>query len=755
MSRFPLLLVALLLATGCAAPRQTAVVTDRPVAAADTTPPPPRAPLPAVLPVEPVTPPSTTMDARYDTVRAGRFDAGKMWTFDNPPLGYFQEAYGFAPDTSWFRKARLGALRFKTYCSASFVSPDGLVMTNHHCGRESITDVSKEGEELLDKGFYARSMADERKVEDLYVDQLVDIRDVTSRIYEAQRGIKGRAEQAAARGTAAEELQKTLDADAKRLNPDHEVQVIALYDGARYSAYTFRRYKDVRLVMAPELQLGFFGGDPDNFTYPRYALDVSFFRVYEGDKPFKSPNYFAWSTTGAQPGEPVFVVGNPGSTSRLATVSMLEYERDVELPAQLAAIEARMDVLRPYIARNPEAAEAHDLRNSYFSLSNSQKSITGQLEGLRDPYLMARKRAAEAMLVADIAADADLQASTGTILRDVAGVQKSKRALADQHKAFLYFASPPFDSPILTRATYGYFLSLLNRNQAPEETIADYRKQALEQPYWPADLEEAFIAMRLASLRDNLPQGNAVVRRVLGSSTPEEVAARIVAQTALNDSTRYKAMLEDGFMSSGDVTVDFADAMVSLYLTTARAMGGFGDTEEGLLAGLAQARFDLYGAAVPPDASFSLRIADGVVKGYTYNGTEAPPHTTFFGLYDRHYSNTGDDWALPETWLDPPDGFELDTPINFVSTNDITGGNSGSPVINQNLEVVGLAFDSNIEALPNEYVFRDVTGRTVSVDVRGILEALDDIYDADRLVLELTTRKAYDTEEAADAARQE
>ncbi len=753
MPRLLNLLVLLALVAGCSAPRQTAVVTDRPQAAADTTP---RTPLPAVIPREPVTPGPATpaTSSAFDTVRAGRFDSGKMWTFDNPPLDYFREAYDFAPDSSWFRKARLGALRFATYCSASFVSPGGLVMTNHHCGRESITDVSREDENLLDNGFYASSLAEERKVDELYVDQLIEINDVTARIYEAQRGKGTLNEQAQARAQAADLLQKELTTAAQRRNPDYEVQVIALYDGAQYSAYTFRRYKDVRLVMAPELKLGFFGGDPDNFTYPRYALDVAFFRVYLDDKPYQTPNYFKWSTTGAPEGTPVFIIGNPGSTSRLATVAMLEYQRDVALPAQLNAIERRIAILGPFVEANPELAESHDLRNAYFSMSNTQKSLTGQLAGLLDPYLMARKQAAENTLVADIAANPALQTRAGTILRDVAGVQRSRRVDAAQNNAFTFFASPPFASPILTRATYGYFLSLLNRRQAPQETIEEYRKQALDQPYWPAALEEAFIALRLQELRDNLGQDNSVVRRVLGGSTPEEVASRIVAQTALNDSTRYKSVLETGFQASGDITVDVADALVSLFLTTSGRTNDYGEAESALLAGLGQARFELYGTAVPPDASFSLRIADGVVDGYAYNGTRAPSHTTYYGLYDRHYSFTGEsDWDLPQRWLTAPPTFDLSTPLNFVSTNDITGGNSGSPVINQNLEVVGLAFDSNIEALANEYVFRDTAGRTVSVDVRGILEALDDIFDADRIVMELTTGRAYETEAAADAAR--
>ncbi len=744
------LLVVLVLVAGCSAPRQTAVITERPQAPADTTPRPRPPDVIAITP--PVTATSAERNPALDTVRAGRFDAGKMWTFDNPPLEYFREAYGFAPDTAWFRQARLGALRFATYCSASFVSPNGLVMTNHHCGRESVTDVSKEGENLLDSGFYASSLAEERKVDELFVDQLIEIRDVTADVYAAQRGIEGRAGQAEARARQAEGLEEKLKADAQRRDPNLEVQVIALYDGAKYSAYTFRRYKDVRLVMAPELQLGFFGGDPDNFTYPRYALDVSFFRVYMDDKPFQSPYYFRWSTAGVDEGEPVFVVGSPGSTSRLATVAMLEYERDVALPAQLNALERRMDVLGRYIEAHPEEAEAHDLRNAYFDLSNSQKSFTGQLGGLRDPYLMARKRAAETRLAADIAGSDSLRGAAGTLLQEIANVQKARRSAAAQAEAFEFFASPPFDSPILTRATYAYFLTLLRRNGAPPETISDYRKQALEQPYWPASLEQRMVALRLRELRDVLGADHAVVRGVLAGGTPEGVAERLVNETALNDSTRYRKILDDGLGS--DAFADVAGAIVPLYLATAQAQQGYGETEDALLAGLAQARFALYGTNIPPDASFSLRIADGVVKGYDYNGTRAPWHTTFYGLYDRHYSHSGDSaWALPQRWLTPPATFSLRTPFNFVSTNDITGGNSGSPVLNRNLEIVGIAFDSNIEALPNEYVFRELAGRTVSVDARGILEALDDLYDADRIALELTTGRVYDTEAAADAAR--
>ncbi len=734
----PLLLVLLL---GCTTARDTAVITERPA------------------PTEPVVTTQDTITAaeiqtpRRPEVTPGRFDMGKMWTFDNPPTDYLVEAYDFAPSAEWFEKARLGALRFATYCSASFVSPNGLVATNHHCGRESVSGVSDRDEALLDQGFYARHFEDERKVKDLYVEQLVAIEDVTDKVYTAVKGVFGDEGQSQAREDQAERIEKRMTNAAKATDSTLTVQVIALYHGGQYSAYTFRRHDDVRLVMAPELQIGFFGGDPDNFTYPRHNLDYAFFRVYGANGlPLKTANYFEWSFDGVDEGDLVFVVGSPASTSRLSTVDQLEFERDHALPAQIELFQNRAAVLDAFIKENPEAAEQHDLRNTYFSLKNSIKSWQGQLAGLRDPILMARKEAWQEALMAGVTANDSLRKLYGGVVQDIAAMQKAKEAVASQSAAFTYFGADVLESHVILRALYGFLHDFLKIRGAPAEQVAKFRTDGLKVEDWPVGVEKAFISARLGELERHLGTKHPIVRGILGGRTPDSVAAEVVSKSALVDSAGFAGLLDSGYLTSGDVTVKLIEALAPAYLSLGQQLTSFASTEENLNARLARAQFAIYGKSIPPDATFSLRISDGVVAGYSYNGTVAPAFTTLFGLLERHFAHMGrEEWALPKRWLDLSRDVDLRTPMNFVSTNDISGGSSGSPVLNRDLEVVGLAFDSNMEALPNEYVFRDECGRTVSVDSRAIIESLDDVYDADRIVQELRSGTFYETEEAADA----
>lgn len=738
-------LVSALLLAGCSttAPRTVSVVPS--------TPPAPPAPVPEILPDPgPVRATPTAPLPGLDTVRVGRFDGGKMWTFDAPPTAYFQEAYGFSPDAAWFERARLGALRFADYCSASFVSPSGLVMTNHHCARESVEQVSRAGEDLLGRGFVAQDARDERAVRDLFVDQLVAIRDVTD---EATRGLSAPTPEqyADALDQRVEALQARLEAEARRTDPLAVVQVVRLYSGAKLSAYTFRRYKDVRLVVAPELAMGFFGGDPDNFTYPRYTLDFSFFRVYDDrGEPLRTPSYYRWNTGGVREGDLVFVVGNPGTTDRLASVAQLDYERDVTLPQQVAALQRRMDAIRAYMDGPATPAERAELRNLLFELSNAEKSFSGGLAGLRDPQLMARKAAAERALRDSIAARADLRERYARTLTDLAQTQVAKRSLDAQSAALQFFGSG-YDSPLLARAFYAFYLDLARRGGVGPDQIQRIRKEALDFKYVPRALETELVRIRLEEAEQALGRAHPVVARLLGSKTAAEVAADLVARTTLTDSTRYRQVLDRGFAGSGDVMVDVTQALGGLFLATLQQQQGFSAAEDRLRADLNRARFAVYGNAVPPDASFSLRLADGRVQGYRYNGTTAPAYTTFFGMYDRAASNPGrEDWALPERWATPPAGLDLRTPLNLVTTADITGGNSGSALLDRDLRVVGLVFDSNIEALPNDYLYRDAAGRSVAVDARAILAALDHVYDLDRLVLELTQGRFVRTEAEAD-----
>lgn len=722
---------------GCSTPRETAVLTERPETARVISRPEIAEPAPvADEPARESTPVALVADTT--------FEGGRMWTFEAPPVEYLERTYGITADAPWFRRAHLGALRFASYCSASLVSSEGLVLTNHHCAREAISKVNRPGERLLQEGFFAGSREEERRVDDLYVDQLIEFADVTDRVLRTAQPLSRTPQaRASARSAAAERLQGELQAQARRRDTTLVVEVIPLYSGARYSAYTYKRYRDVRLVVAPETALGFYGGEPDNFTYPRYTLDFTFFRIYDRGQPLQTSYHFRWSEDGARDGEPVFVVGNPGSTSRLYTRDILHYERDFALPAQVNALEQRARILEAAVARDRAHADTTELTNGYFQVANSLKAIRGQWDGLYTTDLLSRRAASDARLQQAIQANDSLNTRYGTLLRQLEAVQRGKQEVAPKMAAFQFFGSPPYDSPTLTRATYGYIMSLLQRNNAPAEAVAQYREPALNVPSLPDSVDAALLAARLRDVAAAFSEDAVLIERLLGGQSPDSVAHRIVFQSALRDTVAFRTLLgrRGGFLGSDDPMVGIAQAIVPLFFSTQEQMQAFLTQEEALLAEWAQARYAVFGSSIPPDASFSLRIADGRVAGYPYNGTFAPPFTTFWGLFDRAASMaTHPDFSLPERWRTLPPTFPLHTPLNLVSTNDITGGNSGSPLLNANLDVVGLVFDGNIESLPNSYLFTDRAARTVSVDSRAILVALEHVYGMRALVEELRRR---------------
>ena len=690
--------------------------------------------------VSPVEAPDPTLSLTVDRfdVDLDRFDGGKMWTFDSPPVEWLAEEYGIDADSAWFARARLGALRFGTNCSASFVSDQGLILTNHHCARESIAEVSGEAEQLLEEGFLAATAADERRVPDLHVEQLWEISDVTQRVHGASRIVRGDNERVRARRDKASVIAGELTSAAKMRDSTLRVEVIELYSGERYAAYTYRRYEDVRLVMAPEKRLGYFGGEEDNFTFPRYTLDMAFFRAYDREgNPAVTPEHYKWSSEGANADDAVFVVGNPGSTSRFGSVSQLTFERDYTLVQQVETLRRRVEALQPFIGIDQEGADAFD--NMWFTASNSLKALSGQLEGLRNDTLIARRSAAEFQIREDLFQSDSLSMRYGSLFQELDELQLSKRAEAGRMAAFTFFGTA-VGSRILTRALHGYYYAnLQRRGYVDREVLDEIRENALALDDLPAEVDRAIITLRLEELLEALGEQDPTMRSILGGLTIDSLVANLVATTVLSDSAGFADLLDKGFLSSDDPAVPVISALAPLYFTAQQQAESFKNREDLLVAELASLRFALYGTDVPPDASFSLRISDGRVGGYTYNGTRAPAFTTFYGLYDHFhaYRNMSRSWDLPERWRDPPEMFELSTPLNLVSTNDITGGNSGSPLLNQDLEIVGLVFDGNIESLPNVYVFSDRTARTVSVDVRAILASLQHVYEAGRLVEEI------------------
>ncbi len=697
------------------------------------------APAPPATPPPPVAPPAV---AGLDTVRAGRFDNGRMWTFDNPPTDYLRDTYGIDADSVWFRRARLGALRIPG-CSASFVSADGLVLTNHHCAREHISAVSQPGESLLDDGFHAATLADERPIDDFEADRLIAIRDVTGEMDAALEGINEPQARSQARESAGEEIRARIAEDFGGEDAGVEVEIVSLYNGGRTSAYIFRRHTDVRMVMAPELSIGYFGGDPDNFTYPRYALDFTFLRVYEdGDPLDTSENFFRWSETGVERDDAVFMIGNPGSTSRIQTVAELEFRRDVSDKGLLAFVNNRIDALEAFHAMDPVVAEELDLRNTIFSLINTQEAYGGILRGLHDPVIMAKRRDQERAFREALDAEPELAEAYGGLIARMAELQERKAEHAGGFGSFLAFGSPDYESAVLSRALFAFQYANGSRGGAPPEALEGVMESLSEVPDQPRALQELLLAARLRDIAASYGANSPLATSLLGGRSPEDVAASVVAESVLADSAGAVEAVRGGSAGMGDPAMQLLGAIISGIGPFQQALGPISAEEEQIAAALGRARFEVYGTDVPPDATFSLRIADGVVSEYEYNGTFAPVVTTLYGLYDRHHSHvaggTGDgEWDLPARWLDPPGDLDLSTPINFVSTNDIIGGNSGSPLVNADLELVGLAFDSNTEGLSGEYIFLTDRARAVSVDVRGILEALEEVYLANRIVEEL------------------
>jgi hypothetical protein len=689
--------------------------------------------------------------AEPGALRAGRFDFGKMWTFEYAPADYFSEAYGFDAQPAWFERARLSVLRIPG-CSASFVSPNGLVATNHHCVRGAVTRVARQGERLLDDGFYAQALAEERRIPDYYADQLIAIADVSDEVFRATDRAGSEAERNQAREAALEAIRARLVTQHAVPGDSVWVQLVPLYHGGRYSAYVFRRFGDVRLVAAPELQLGFFGGDSDNFTYPRHDLDFAFLRIYDREgRPYQPQHYFGWSDEGVEPGDVVFVIGNPGATNRLRTIAQLEFQRDVLVPARIRYLESRWAILDAYRRAEPERAEALDVRNRMFGLSNSLKATRGRLVALQDAGIMARKQDAERQLESAIGADRALRQAYGKLFDRIARIQREKAKLAAEYGAFQELGGS-MESAILRRALAAYSYLEGRERGMPADSLQALQGRLLRVGDNPAALEQALLAGRLADLERYLGASHSITRAALQGRAPDAAAAALRQASALADSGRTGAAIAAGTLSGEDTAVRLAAALIPAYRAYQASLDQHTQEERALESDLGRARFEVYGRDVPPDGTFSPRITDGVVQGYEYNGTLAPPYTTFYGLYNLYSAHgPGTEWELPARWLTPPAALDLATPLNFVSTADTYGGNSGSPAVTPELELVGLNFDRNIEGLSRDFIYLPERGRNVMVDVRAIRAALDHVYDADRIVLELETGELYETEAAADA----
>jgi hypothetical protein len=670
-----------------------------------------------------------------DTVHAGQFDTGKMWTFDFPPADYFSNTYGFTPTKEWFEKARLATLRLPN-CTASFVSEDGLVMTNHHCARTALDSVNRQGERLAEAGFYAQTLDEERKAAGIYVDQLLLIEDVTPEIQKAFDSASTDKDRITNRVSKIQEIQKRYSEKYKTTAPQDSMvfSIISFYNGGRYSLYGYKRYTDVRLVYAPEEVMAFFGGDPDNFTYPRYDFDCAFFRVYDNGKPLKAANFFRFSKDGVKEGDAVFVVGNPGRTSRLQTTAELEYLRDILYPASIETFSKVGSIYSAHVERYPDAKLKY--LNTIFGLENSRKAVTGYLDGLRDPIMMAKKKDFEKNFKQAVLDKPGLNKRYGDPWSDIAKYQAELTEIYSEFSA-LRFRGRNFPKYLSLTA------DLVNEGNNPVMTDSAKNK------FYPSNLvpevEQQLLAFRLNVMKRALNGRNTAFEKLLAGRTPERAAEDLAANSIAASKEKTNELLLGGpesILKSNDPLIRF---IIEVQPHARELQKRFNEINEMIQTReqvLGNAMYEVYGTKIPPDATFTLRIADGVVKGYEYNGTIAPPVTTFYGLYDRYYSfGMKDPWKLADRWANPPAAFNLSTPMNFVSTNDIIGGNSGSPMINKDLQVVGLVFDGNMESLPGDFIFDTAKNRTVSVHSAGLLEGLDKIYKAERIVKELRSGK--------------
>ncbi len=680
-----------------------------------------------------------------------------MWLFNNPPRAYLQQKYGFSPDDAWLEHVRLASVRFNSGGSGSFVSPHGLVMTNHHVASDELAKLSTDQKNYLRDGFLARTREEELPCKGLELNVLIGIRDVTAEI-----------EKAVPSGTPPDkafQLRQARIAEIEKAaaDPNNNIRadVVTLYAGGQYHLYTFKKYTDIRLVFAPEKDAAFFGGDPDNFEYPRYCLDVAFLRVYENGKPINSRHYLKWSPNGSREGELVFVSGHPGRTNRGNTLAELHYLRDTGYPFLLQRLNRLEVLLSVWSARSERNAQRAE--DELFSIQNSRKARVGGLAGLLDPKLMGRK-AAEEQRLRDYLRSMQVQmrplppwhAEAMAAFDTIARAEKVRAELIRdvtllENAAGFYSTSFSIARTLLRAAEELPKPSGERLREFGDARLPSLKFQLFSDEPIYEDLETVKLTDALTFLATTYGAAHELVQKVLAGKSPRERAYALISGTKVRDVAFRKqlfAAIEEGAKSGQAVDLrNYNDPMIELARLVdpaARAVRKRFENEveepkRQAYAALAKARFAMDGDRVYPDATFTLRLAFGVVKGYRENGQDIPPYTTIGGMFRRaaEQKERGP-FALPPRWKERKDKINLDTPFNFVCTADIIGGNSGSPVINKNAEIVGLIFDGNIHSLVLDFIYDDELARAISVDSRAIIEALRNIYDADSLADEIT-----------------
>jgi hypothetical protein len=663
-----------------------------------------------------------------------------MWLFNDPPRKLLKTKHDFEPTDAWLAHVQQASVRFNSGGSGSFVSADGLVMTNHHVGADALQKLSTPERDLLAQGFCARTPQEELKCVDLELNVLVNIEDVTERVKTAVKAEMSPAEAEKARRA----VMNTIEEESLR-QTDLRSDVVTLYRGAIYHLYRYRKYTDVRLVFAPEQSIAFYGGDPDNFEYPRYDLDICFFRVYEEGQPAHVPQYLKWSENGAGEGELVFVSGHPGRTDRQDTVAHLEFLRDRAFPYSLDKIRRREILLLTYSERSLE--NARRAKDDLFGIQNARKARLGGLAGLQDPSVMNLKRSDEKALRQAVEERPELKRATDSAWGDVADALRQWSPIYFPHD--LLEQGGAFNTELFFIARG--LVRLTEESTKPNtERLREYRESNLESlkqylfsaaPIY-ADLETVKLADSLSMYMELAGAESELVRKVLDGKSPQERAALLVQGTRLADVDVRKRLVEGGVVAikaSDDPMIQLALLVDGPARKVRKAYEE--KVEEPMrqaYAKIANVRFAVLGTTTYPDATFTLRLAFGEVKGYQDEGKQLPAWTTIGGAFqDEKSHGAREPFVLPKSWHEHKDSLDLDTPLNFVATPDIIGGNSGSPVINRNAEVVGIIFDGNLPSLVWDFVYTEERGRAIAVDSRGIIESLRKVYHADRVVNEL------------------
>jgi len=669
-----------------------------------------------------------------------------MYTFDNPPAEVLKQRYGFTPAKEWFDDVMKSAVRFNNGGSGSFVSADGLVMTNHHVGFDCIQKISTKENDFVLSGYIAATSEMEVRCPDLELNVLVGLEDVTGKMTAASKDTKNDADAEKARKKQAAALEKECH-DKTGLRCD----VVTLYGGGQYVMYTYRKHTDVRLVFAPEQQMAFFGGDPDNFTYPRYDLDVAFFRVYEDGKPYKPSNYFKWSKAGAADNELIFVAGNPGSTGRMSTVAQLDFERKA-LAIRIDSMQRMLETFRKYAASGPE--NLRQVKEQIFGYENSYKALKWTLDELNNPVLIGHKARDEK---AFIDASKNISGTADEVGNAIAKIAEAQEVAKKIYPERYYSAAVVGRSELLARAFM--IAQLIEEKRKPnEDRFEEYRDSALPslelQIYSGApiysNLEETVLLNSFSEAQEKLGKNDRFIEALSADGDARAILKEAVAKTKLFDPA-YRRQIVIGAEKAGPAGFDqwkisVDDPMMKLAFRIEPILRKLRKNYEEKVQSversqskrLQEARYAIHGKGLPPDATFTPRISFGVVKGYEAEGTLVPYKTTFYGLFARNADFDGKPpFDLPGRWKEAARTLNLSTPINFVSTADIVGGNSGSPVINKNREIVGIVFDGNIEGFVLRYFYNDKSARCVSVHSSGIIEALEKVYAFDRLANEL------------------